>query len=74
MPQVKGPEDIERIQQLFRRATQDYLSVNIWAQYLGWVECGYAMREGDMCSRCAAEVWAPKPWSARASNAVSGAL
>ena len=32
--QVSSAEDIGRIQGLFARATKDYLSINIWEQYL----------------------------------------
>lgn len=32
--QLEGQEDIDRLVTLFERATQDYLSVDIWAAYL----------------------------------------
>jgi len=32
--QVQSEDDLERIQQVFQRATKDYLSVNIWSAYL----------------------------------------
>jgi hypothetical protein len=32
--QVSSHEDIERIRALFAQATGDYLSVNLWCQYL----------------------------------------
>jgi hypothetical protein len=34
LAQVQGPEDVQRIQGLFDRATQDYLSVGLWCSYL----------------------------------------
>ncbi|KAF5828241.1 hypothetical protein DUNSADRAFT_17991 [Dunaliella salina] len=37
LEQVRSEEDIDRIQHIFQQATQDYLSTNIWSQYLGFV-------------------------------------
>jgi hypothetical protein len=34
LSQVKDADDVDWIQALFAKATQDYLSVNLWCSYL----------------------------------------
>lgn len=36
---MSNPEDFEFIKNLFARGAQDYLSVDLWAQYLACVLC-----------------------------------